>query len=85
MRRPKHKSVRRSSDEHVHDFIAHAPSDAFVRVAVSETVHSFPGISNMPAGTLVIDLERIEGPVVLRWEDANGIVQTITLTGKAGA
>ena len=82
MRLPKHKHVRRMREEHVHDFIAHEPSDAFVRVSVTETEIQAPGC--YPHGTLIVDLERVTGPVVVRWTDADGKPQEMILQNKEG-
>lgn len=33
-------------------------------------------------GTLVVELERIEGPVIVRWTDEQGKTQEVRLTHK---
>jgi len=82
MRLPKHRKVNRGRDEHTRDFIAHAPSDAFVRVSVTETEIQAP--SSYPHGTLIVELERVTGPVVVRWTDAYGKPQEMILQNKEG-
>lgn len=80
MRKPKHKALRNGLEEHVHDFIAHAPSESFVRVRVSETEFGFT--SSVPGGTLILDLERVDGNVMIRWTDADGKPRQMTLARK---
>lgn len=69
MIRPKTKTVRRAGDESVNDYAAHAPAESFVRVAVSETENDQGPW--WPKGTIIIDLERVEGSVIVRWTDPN--------------
>ena len=87
MRKPKHKQLRpmsryTSGGSSDHDFTAHAPNESFVRVSVSEC----EGLTHasFPEGTLIVDLERAEGDVVVRWTDRDGRTQSITLSRKGG-
>lgn len=86
MRKPKCRKVRpMTRGDHgdvSYDFIAHAPHDSFVRVSVSEIEGGFT--SKHPGGTLVIDLERVEGTVLVRWTDDAGKPREMTLTRKGG-
>lgn len=79
MRRPKHRKVRRSTEEHVHDYTAHVPSPAFVRVSVTE-VDVGPN-----TGNLIVDLERVTGTVLVRWTDEDGRPQAFALRHGEGS
>lgn len=68
MRKPKHREVRGCRDEHHHVFSAHAPSAATVRVRVSEAEYG------EQAGKIYIDLEDVEGDVMVRWSEGTTLV-----------